>query len=109
MLGMGKKVDATVITSEVNTGKAILVDVRGNDEWESGHAKGAPHLSIDRIARGELPTKDLSKTVYVYCASGGRASVAASDLNKKGFTVENIGGLSSWRSAGGEVESSINL
>lgn len=104
MFGMGKKIDAAEVTKELNDGSALLVDVRGDDEWDSGHAKGAMHLSVDQIAGGELPTKDLSKKLYVYCASGGRSSTAASYLKKKGFTVENIGGLSTWRSAGGEVE-----
>lgn len=104
MFGMRKKIDTTEITKELNDGKALLIDVRGDDEWNGGHAKDAIHLSIDRIARGKLPTKDLSKKLYVYCASGGRSSMAASHLKKKGFSVENIGGLSSWRSAGGGVE-----
>lgn len=104
MFGMGKKIDTAEITKEVAGGKALLIDVRGDGEWSGGHAKGAMHLPVDRIARGELPTKDLSKKLYVYCASGGRSSMAASHLKKKGFTVENIGGLSTWRSAGGGVE-----
>lgn len=104
MFGMGSKIDAVKITKEMNDGQALLIDVRSDDEWNGGHAKGAMHLSVDRIARGELPTKDLSKKLYVYCASGGRSSMAASHLKKKGFTVENIGGLGSWRSAGGGVE-----
>lgn len=104
MFGMGKKIDTTEITKEINDSCAVLVDVRGDNEWSNGHAKGAMHLSVDRITRGELPTKDLSKKVYVYCASGGRSSVAASYLKKKGFTVENIGGLRAWQSAGGSVE-----
>lgn len=104
MFGMGKKIDATEISEEMKDGKALLVDVRGDDEWHGGHAKGAMHLSVDRIMRGELPTKDTSTKLYVYCASGGRAGMAAKYLKGKGFEVENLGGLSSWRSAGGKVE-----
>lgn len=104
MFGMGKKVNADEITKEMSAGTALLVDVRGNDEWNSGHAKGATHLSVDRIMNGELPTKDASKKLYFYCASGGRAGTAANYLKRKGFQTENIGGLSSWRSSGGSVE-----
>lgn len=104
MFGMGKKIDAAEITKEVNAGTALLVDVRGTDEWSSGHAKGAMHLSVDRIMGGELPTKDTSKKVYLYCASGGRAGMAANFLKSKGFQTENLGGLSSWKSSGGSVE-----
>ena len=104
MFGFGKKFDAAEITSEVLNHTALLVDVRGNDEWDSGHAKNALHLSVDRIMNGELPTKDTSKKIYVYCASGGRASMATSYLKQKGFTAENLGGLRDWKGAGGLVE-----
>lgn len=104
MFGMGKKIDAAEITKEMQSGKAILVDVRGDDEWRGGHAKGAVHLPVNRISAGELPVKDTAVKVYLYCASGGRAGMAANVLKAKGFTTENLGGLSSWRSAGGAVE-----
>lgn len=104
MFGMGKKIDAAGITKDVQAGQAVLVDVRGDDEWRSGHAKGAIHLSVDRIMAGELPVKGTDTKVYLYCASGGRAGMAANALKAKGFTAENLGGLSAWRSAGGSVE-----
>jgi rhodanese-related sulfurtransferase len=107
MFGFGKKIDAVAIAEEMNKGEAYLVDVRGNDEWNEAHAKGALHLSLDRIMNGEVPTKDASKKLYVYCASGGRSSMAASKLKAGGYTVENIGGLSSWKSAGGATESGV--
>lgn len=104
MFGFGKKIDANEVTTEVLDHKALLIDVRGNDEWDGGHAKNALHLSVDRIMNGELPTKDASKKIYVYCASGGRASMAASYLKQKGFVAENLGGLRDWKAAGGAVE-----
>ncbi|MBP7837148.1 rhodanese-like domain-containing protein [Candidatus Saccharibacteria bacterium] len=107
MLGFGKKIDAAAITKEIDEGEAYLVDVRGNDEWDGLHAKGALHLSVDRIMNGEVPIKDTSKKLYLYCASGGRASMAASKLKAKGYTVENLGGLSSWKSAGGATEAGM--
>ena len=104
MFGIGKKINAAEIAQEVTEGKALLIDVRRDDEWSNGHAVGAIHLVLDRIMRGELPTKDTSTKLYLYCASGGRSSRAATYLKGKGFTVENLGGLSSWRRSGGEVE-----
>lgn len=103
MFGMGKKVDVTEITKELNEGKALLVDVRGNSEWNAGHAKGALHLPVDQIMSGALPTKDTATKLYLYCASGGRARMAAGVLKGKGYDVENLGGLSSWRNAGGSL------
>lgn len=104
MFGFGKKIDVETINKEIGEGSAVLVDVRNDNEWEAGHAKGAMHLSVDRILNGEAPTTDTSKKVYLYCASGGRSGMATSYLQGKGYDAENIGGLSSWRGAGGEVE-----
>jgi len=104
MFGFGKKVDATEVTREVLNHEALLIDVRENNEWDSGHAQNALHLSVDRILRGELPTKDTAKKVYFYCASGGRASMATSYLKQRGFVAENLGGLRDWHAGGGVVE-----
>lgn len=107
MFGFGKKIDVDNITSEMKADTAYLIDVRGNDEWDGQHAKDALHLSVDRIMNGEVPTKDKSKKLYLYCASGGRASMAANKLKASGYSVENLGGLSSWKSAGGATESGM--
>ena len=107
MLGFGKKIDVEAINKEMQAHEAYLVDVRGNDEWGGSHAVGALHLSVDRIMNGDVPTKDKSKKLYLYCASGGRASMAAAKLKSSGYSVENLGGLSSWKSAGGATESGM--
>ncbi len=104
MFGFGKKVDAAEVTREVLNHEALLIDVRGNDEWDSGHAQNALHLSVERILKGELPTKDTAKKVYFYCASGARASMAASYLKQRGFVAENLGGLRDWQAGGGIIE-----
>lgn len=104
MFGFGKQVNAAEINEEMLNHTALLIDVRGNDEWDGGHAKNALHLSVERIMKGELPTKDPSKKIYVYCASGARASAATSYLKRSGLNVENIGGLRDWKIGGGAIE-----
>lgn len=104
MFGFGQKIGAQQISEELDNGTALLVDVRNDDEWKSGHATGAMHLTVDRISRGEVPTEDTSKKIYLYCASGGRSNIATKALKQKGYDAENIGGISSWRSAGGKIQ-----
>ena len=104
MFGFGQKIDIQQISEKLNNGTALLVDVRDTREWQSGHAQGAMHFSVERIASGKVPTEDTSKKIYLYCASGGRSSVAAKALKQKGYDTENIGGLSNWRSAGGKIQ-----
>ena len=70
-----------------------------------GHIPGAKHIFLPELAkrRGEI---DASRPVAVHCASGYRASLAASILQKEGFqNVANIpGSWQAWQKAGYPVE-----
>jgi rhodanese-related sulfurtransferase len=88
----------------VNSGEVALLDVRTDEEWARGYAKGAMHFDLVRLQAGELPDIAKDKSIYVYCAAGGRAEKAKVILEKAGYTnVINIGGLGDWQDAGGEV------
>lgn len=90
----------------VTLGRAVLLDVRRDDEWKSGHAKNALHFDSDRIlGLGESPDIEKDTPMYVYCLSGGRAGRVKNELIARGYTqVHNLGGFSDWKAAGGEVE-----
>ena len=94
------------VIQQVKDGKAVVLDVRRNDEWRTGHAKDAVHLDSDRLlGLGESPDIDKEMPIYAYCKSGGRAGRVKNELTRRGFTqVYNLGGLSDWEAAGGEVE-----
>jgi phage shock protein E len=104
MFGIGARVNTPEIVKEMQNQEALLVDVRGDDEWRDGHATGALHLAVDRIIAGELPTSNTQTKIYLYCASGGRAGAAEKILKRKGFATKNLGGLSAWQKSGGGVE-----
>lgn len=105
MFGFGSpQIDVKQIEKEIDSGEAMLVDVRTGGEYQMNHAKGSANLELERILQGEVPTKDTSTKLYVYCASGNRSSMAQQMLQGKGYTVENIGGLNSWQASGGSVE-----
>lgn len=73
---------------------AVLLDVRTDAEFKSGHAPLATHLALQDIQRGVLPNVDKNTTVYVYCRSGNRSAQAKRLLEKAGFTkVQDLGGL----------------
>lgn len=76
----------------------VVVDVRRSDEYDAGHVRGALNVPVDEIdsRAGELPPGE----VWVHCASGYRASVAASLLDRGDRRVvlvdddfDNAGGL----------------
>ncbi|GAA0852176.1 MBL fold metallo-hydrolase [Aliiglaciecola litoralis] len=82
-----------------------LLDVRKITEYESCRISNSEHIFL-----GELPEKmnslDKSARYITMCASGMRASVAASYLSCNGF--ENVkvfmGSLGAWKQAGFETE-----
>ena len=93
--------------NDVNSGNAVLIDVRRQDEWDAGHAKPALHLNSEKILHfGSLPEVDKAIPIYTYCQSGGRAGRVKNALLEAGYKeVHNLGGLRDWIAAGGEIES----
>jgi hydroxyacylglutathione hydrolase len=66
----------------------VLLDVRRDDEHRHGHLDAALHIPLqDLLARhGELP----EALLWVHCASGYRAGIAASVLDRAGRRVVHI-------------------
>jgi rhodanese-related sulfurtransferase len=83
--------------------KFILVDVREDNEWASGHLPGAMHLSKGIIERDiEQRVPDTSTKLILYCGGGFRSALAGDNLQKMGYTnVESMdGGWKGWVQAG---------
>ncbi|HEX8489621.1 MAG TPA: rhodanese-like domain-containing protein, partial [Chthoniobacterales bacterium] len=81
-----------------------LLDVRGPAEWKNGRIPGATHIFLPQLTKrsGEL---DKERPVLVYCATGYRASLAASLLQQEGFDVRNLpGSFHAWKAAKLPVE-----
>lgn len=88
---------------DVGSQKAQLLDVRTVEEWEGGHAEHALHIPIDELLKDETSLLQPAQTIYVYCASGGRAGTATKYLQERSFRAKNIGGLKDWIRAGGTL------
>ena len=84
-------------------GSQVIVDVRRQDEYDSGHIPGAiliPNESISTTQPEELP--DLDQIILVYCRSGNRSKQAAQKLADMGYrNVYEFGGIIDWT---GEIE-----
>ena len=82
-------------------GGAYLLDVRGEDEYRSGHVAGAVNIPHTAVASrvDEVPS---GQPVYVFCARGGRAMHAARALEQAGRDVHVVsaGGMLQWRELG---------
>ena len=81
----------------------VIVDVRREDEFASGHSPSAvliPNESIGTDKPAELPDPD--QIILVYCRSGNRSAQASQKLADLGYTnVFDFGGIMTWT---GEIE-----
>ena len=82
-----------------NDANAVLLDVREEAEYITGHAVDAvllPLRELDAASAAEaIPSHDTS--VLVYCRSGRRSREAALRLAELGYTeVYDIGSLIGW-------------
>ena len=73
----------------------LVIDVRTVQEWDKGHLEGAVLIPYDQIGeRIDAVVKDKSQTIYVYCKTGHRASIAKEALEKMGYIdIINLGSL----------------
>ncbi|HSK27621.1 MAG TPA: MBL fold metallo-hydrolase [Jiangellales bacterium] len=69
--------------------RPYVLDVRRDDERRDGHVAGSHHLPIHRLLSrlDELPR---DRDVWVHCAAGYRASIAASLLDRAGLRVVHV-------------------
>ena len=79
--------------------ECIILDVREQDEYDSGHIAGAiliPYTEIENKAEEIIP--DNKMQILVYCRSGRRSKIAAESLVKMGYTnVKEFGGIVDWQ------------
>lgn len=83
----------------MDTQEVIILDVREQSEYDSGHIPGAVLLPVGSIdeetAAAVIPEKD--STVLVYCRSGNRSKTASSGLAGLGYTnIYEFGGINTW-------------
>ena len=89
---------------EINN--AILVDVRTQDEYNSGYIENS--LNIDYLSNdfsGNIEKLDKNIPIILYCRSGRRSSMSANKLSKLGFKeIYNLdGGILKWIETGNNV------
>ena len=79
-----------------------FIDVREDDEWRAGRAKGAIHIGkgvIERDIETLIPNKN--QKLVLYCGGGFRSALAAENLKRMGYTdvISMDGGIKGWRAA----------
>lgn len=87
---------------------AVLLDVREDDEFKAGHVPGAVNIPRGllefRIWKhfGHPAQVDMTRTIYVQCQTGGRATLAAKQLQDIGFTnvIAVVMNFDEWKKKG---------
>jgi len=95
--GTGGKVAPTALREWLNQGRAIVLDVRGPDEFSRGHISGAILVPLEKL-RDSLDTLPKDRPIVAVCLRGRRSAKAARMLCKAGFAeVYNLsGGMLAW-------------
>jgi len=95
-----ERVSAPLASERLATGGPLAVDVRSPREREQKSVPGSVSIPLNHLLERvqELP-KD--RPLIVYCAGGYRSSMAASLLQREGFThiSEIAGGIAAWETA----------
>ena len=77
----------------------MILDVREQHEYDSGHVPGAVLLPVGTITEDTAAAviDELDTVVLVYCRSGNRSKTASQALADLGYTnVYEFGGINDW-------------
>jgi rhodanese-related sulfurtransferase len=89
-------------TRLMNQGTTLVLDVRGKEDYATGHLPRARHIPLDELSkRIDEIGKYKERPVLLTTKPGPRASAAARLLKQAGFTTvyQLKGGVAAWRDA----------
>lgn len=83
--------------------RVTLVDVRGREEFESGHVQGAVQCNLEDLDQFTTSQR-IDAPLLVICAAGVRSAYAVKYLRSRGFEAWTLtGGINAWLDAGRNV------
>jgi len=87
-------------TRLINKEDAVVVDVRGRDDFRKGHISNAVNVQAADIKKGSFSELEKYKAqpLIVVCATGTSAQESAAQLSAAGFTQVSVlkDGVSGW-------------
>lgn len=92
--------DVPAIDVDELTDDTVLLDVREQIEWDTGHAVGALHIPMNDVL-GRVDELPADADLVVACHMGGRSAQVTAWLNARGVACRNLtGGMLSYAAAG---------
>jgi hydroxyacylglutathione hydrolase len=79
-------IDVAELARRLQEGDVVLLDVREDDEWRSGHVEGSLHTPYHELRDGPPDGLPEERPVAVACSVGNRSSLAVSLLERHGRT-----------------------
>jgi hydroxyacylglutathione hydrolase len=87
-----ESIEANVIPLYIQNKKALVIDIRTPSEFEKNKFQGAINIPLNQFPNF-INTLNKSDVILLYCAGGYRSMIAASLLQKEGFTnIVNVNG-----------------
>ena len=87
----------------MDSGKAILIDIRETDEFAREHIRGARHVPLSGLDAHDFDRERGEGKIAIFqCQSGRRTDTNRDKLLALGFSQTHVieGGLNAWRAAG---------
>lgn len=103
-----KMVDIQTARQWIDSGQAVVVDVREANEYQAAHIKGANLMPLSSFNPAKLPPVPEGKKLLLHCRTANRCGTAAGILLQSGYKGEinrMAGGLVAWANAGMPLES----
>lgn len=103
-----RTVDTTTLKSWIESGEAVVIDVREPAEHAAKSIPGTTLIPLGSISKSKLPQPG-GKKLVLHCHSGNRGSTACNKLLAEDPSLEiyNLeGGISAWSGAGHAVKTS---
>jgi len=99
-------ISAGDLKHRLDSGDAVLIDVRESDEYAREHIVGARLAPLSAIDSHDFD-RDHDKAAVFHCRSGMRTQANAAKLLSKGFREAYCleGGIEAWKAAGFPVHS----
>ncbi len=95
-----QRIDAEAAKEMMDSDKElVVVDVRTDEEYNSGHIVGAINIPVEQITAGDFGSlTDKNQTILIYCRSGNRSKVASGFLAENGYkNIYEFGGIKDWK------------
>jgi hydroxyacylglutathione hydrolase len=93
-----KRITARTLAERLSrTEPPLLIDVRAPGEWQAERIDGAVNIPLSRWP-ARMSTLPRDESIVVHCGTGYRSAIAASLLQRDGYTriSDLIGGIAAW-------------